>query len=197
MTVDVIPLRGREIEPYIPSLAELRIVVFREFPYLYEGDAAYETRYLSHYAEHPDSLCVIAKDGERVVGAATGLWLQDADADFQSCFRDTPWAEQRFFYFGESVLLAEYRGQGLGHRFFDEREAHARAVGAEVTGFCAVERAADHPARPGDYRDLHAFWRKRGYRHYPELKVGFNWKEIGQSESSQQTMSFWLRSLVD
>ena len=36
----------------------------------------------------------------------------------------------RLFYFGESVLLPEYRGQGVGHAFFDHREAQARGVGA-------------------------------------------------------------------
>jgi hypothetical protein len=33
------------------------------------------------------------------------------------------------FYFGESVLLPQFRGMGIGHHFFDEREAAARAAG--------------------------------------------------------------------
>ena len=68
------------------------------------------------------------------------------------------------FYCGESVLEPAYRGHGIGHRFFDLREAHARALGGfrSIT-FCAVVRPPDHPQRPAEYRPLDAFWRKRGY----------------------------------
>jgi len=34
------------------------------------------------------------------------------------------------FYLSESVLLPAWRGQGVGHAFFDAREAHARQRGA-------------------------------------------------------------------
>jgi GNAT superfamily N-acetyltransferase len=51
----------------------------------------------------------------------------------------------RLFYFGESVLLPEYRGHGIGHAFFDAREAAARRAGASAACFAAVVRAPDHP----------------------------------------------------
>jgi hypothetical protein len=44
--MEVTQLRGREIEPYLQEIAGLRITVFREFPYLYEGDLEYEMAYL-------------------------------------------------------------------------------------------------------------------------------------------------------
>ncbi|HAO32021.1 MAG TPA: GNAT family N-acetyltransferase, partial [Candidatus Competibacteraceae bacterium] len=44
---------------------------------------------------------------------------------------------RRIFYYGESVLLPDYRGLGLGKRFFEEREAHVRALGRfETVCFC-------------------------------------------------------------
>lgn len=33
---------GKDIAPLIPRLAELRIKVFHDFPYLYEGSLEYE-----------------------------------------------------------------------------------------------------------------------------------------------------------
>ena len=42
MTIDVAPMTGAGLADVLPALAELRITVFRAFPYLYDGDAAYE-----------------------------------------------------------------------------------------------------------------------------------------------------------
>src|SRR3546814_19537468 len=68
------------------------------------------------------------------------------------------------FYFGESVLLPQFRWLGVGHRFFDEREAAARSAGATGATFCAVDRDPDHPARPSETRDLTPFWRSEERR---------------------------------
>ena len=35
---------GAALEQYIPDLARLRIEVFRDFPYLYDGDYDYEKK---------------------------------------------------------------------------------------------------------------------------------------------------------
>src|ERR1044071_5500516 len=66
---------GAAMERYLAALAALRIGVFREYPYLYEGSPAYEHEYLASYAGSPASLVVVACDGDRVVGAATALPL--------------------------------------------------------------------------------------------------------------------------
>jgi predicted GNAT superfamily acetyltransferase len=58
----------------VADLARLRVTVFRDWPYLYDGDAAYERGYLARYARG-DSIVVAAFDGDRMVGAATGMPL--------------------------------------------------------------------------------------------------------------------------
>src|SRR3546814_13070224 len=90
------------------------------------------------------------------------------------------------FYFGESVLLPQFRWLGVGHRFFDEREAAARSAGATGATFCAVDRDPDHPARPSETRDLTPFWTSRGYRMAPHLAMTMRWKEVGQPEESSE-----------
>jgi GNAT superfamily N-acetyltransferase len=101
----------------------------------------------------------------------------------------------RYFYFGESVLSRAYRGAGIGVRFFEEREAHARACGAAVAAFCAVVRASDHPARPRDYVPLDAFWQRRGFAVAPGLLCQLSWKEIGADDESPKAMQFWTKRL--
>ena len=62
-TLNIIYLRGQAIAPYIDDLAQLRITVFREFPYLYDGTTEYEARYLQTYLNSVDSIAVLALDG--------------------------------------------------------------------------------------------------------------------------------------
>jgi GNAT superfamily N-acetyltransferase len=94
------------------------------------------------------------------------------------------------------VLLPEYRGRGLGVRFFEEREAHARRLGRfEKICFCAVERPADHPRRPAGYVPLDAFWQRRGYRQQPDLRTSFVWQDLDEAHESPKPMVFWMKSL--
>ena len=53
-------------------------------------------------------------DDETVVGASTGLPMIAADEAFRAPFIAAGIDPARVFYFGESVLLPEYRGQGIG-----------------------------------------------------------------------------------
>ncbi|HEU0222277.1 MAG TPA: GNAT family N-acetyltransferase [Paracoccaceae bacterium] len=193
MSVSVASLRGEALMAALPDLARLRIAVFRAYPYLYEGSEEYEAGYVRAYAESPGAVVVAARDGDRIVGMATAAPMEDHAAEFAEPFRVRGYDLKEILYLGESVLLPEYRGQGVGHAFFDAREAHGRALGRRVFAFCAVVRPADHPARPEGYRPLDAFWRKRGYEPVEGLVGEFSWKEVGASETSRHPMQFWLR----
>lgn len=195
MKIDILPVSGPEILPWLDALARLRIQVFREWPYLYEGTEEYESQYLRHYAESERGLIVLALDGDDVVGASSGLPMVDADADFQAAFRNHELALDEIFYFGESVLDSRYRGHGLGHRFFDEREAFALGHGFRLCTFCAVQRPQDHPARPADYRPLDDFWRKRGYERLDGAVTGYRWRDVGDDRETEKPMQFWARRL--
>jgi GNAT superfamily N-acetyltransferase len=188
-------LSGPEIGTHLDALAELRITVFRDWPYLYEGTREYEAQYLNVYLQCPRSLCVLVWDGSRCIGASTCLPLVDALPDMQAPFVKQGLDLSRIDYFGESVLLREYRGRGLGVMFFDEREAHARRLGLSVCAFCAVQRDEQDPRRPPDYRGNDLFWAHRGYARFPQMQSQFSWPDIGQAQQTQKRMTFWMREL--
>ncbi len=188
----VATLTGDAIRPHMPDIAALRITVFREWPYLYEGDAAYESRYLARYSG-PRAAVIAAFDEDRVVGAATCLPVDDAGDSVRQGFADAGIDTAGYFYFGESVLLPEYRGRGIGVAFFKAREA--QAAGYRSAAFCAVARAADDPRRPADYRPLHDFWHRRGYREQPGLACEMTWRDVGDDAPTPHRLDFWSKAL--
>ena len=189
-------IRG-DIKACLPELARLRIQVFREYPYLYEGSRAYEEKYLQIYAHAPGGVVVLVQDGERVVGASSGVPLVAETPNVIEPLVQGGYDPARVFYYGESVLLPEYRGQGLGQRFFTEREAHVRGLGQFDTAcFCAVERSIHHPRRPADYRPLDTLWHQQGFIRHPELRSTFTWRDLDETVESPKTMVFWLKKLV-
>ncbi|GGF66542.1 GNAT family N-acetyltransferase [Alteromonas lipolytica] len=189
-------LSSGALHQYIDELAQLRMTVFRAFPYLYDGDKSYEARYLKTYIEAPNSVIVLAFDGNKVVGASTGIPLISETPEVIQPFTDAGFDITRIFYCGESVLLPDYRGQGAGVAFFDHREAHAKSLpGITHCCFCAVQRPENHPARPADYVPLDAFWQHRGYAKCADITTTFSWKEIGESTESAKPMTFWMKTL--
>ncbi|HYB10839.1 MAG TPA: ketosteroid isomerase-related protein [Alphaproteobacteria bacterium] len=180
----------------LPGLARLRMTVFRDFPYLYEGDEAYETRYVETYAKSPDSVIVAAFDGDNLIGAATGAPLEHEHEYIKAPFHAAGFDASKIFYFGESVLLPTYRNRGIGVAFFEHREAHARVLQRfDRVVFCAVTRSADHPKRPSDYAPLDGFWRNRGYRPLAGIESVFSWRDIGDNVPTEKPMRFWIREI--
>ena len=196
MTIPVAPLTGTAFADALPDLARLRMTVFRDWPYLYDGTLEYEQGYLRKFSESPGAVIVAASDGPRIVGAATASpMIGHADA-FAEPFRARGYDVSRIFYFGESVLLPAYRGRGIGVGFFQEREAHALGLGRFVHAtFCGVIRSPDHPRRPKDHVPLDAFWRKRGYAPIPGLIGRLSWQDLDEAEESEKPMQFWIKRL--
>lgn len=185
-----------KLEPWLDRLGELRIRVFREFPYLYEGSLEHERDYLRTYMNTPQSLVVLVTRGAgELVGASTCLPLAQEETMFQEPFLREGHEISKICYFGESLLLPEFRGRGLGKEFFRLREAHARALGMTCCAFCAVNRPDHHPLRPPGYRPLDAFWKSQGFVKHPELQASLIWKEIGETEKSLKLLTYRLKQL--
>jgi hypothetical protein len=157
MTLRIGVLRGPALDAALDDVARLRIAVFRDWPYLYDGDPEYERRYLQVYRNSPGAVLVGAFDGTRLVGAATGTPMADHAQDFAAAFAGTGLALDRVFYCAESVLLPAFRGQGAGTVQPDHldqaraarapirasasnaglAEVHVKVVGRNSTGRCA------------------------------------------------------------
>lgn len=71
MSLRVERLTGSALADAVPELARLRMTVFRDWPYLYDGTLAYEQNYLATFAAASDAVVVAAYDADAMIGAAT------------------------------------------------------------------------------------------------------------------------------
>jgi GNAT superfamily N-acetyltransferase len=196
MTITVTSLTGEDIKSVLPDLARLRIIVFRDWPYLYDGTLEYEEEYLAKFAKAKGAVCVIARDGDLIVGASTGAPMVEHADEFGEPFKKAGYDLSKIFYCGESVLLTSHRGHGLGHSFFEHREAQAYKLGGFThSTFCRVVRPDNHPLKPKDYRPLDGFWSKRGYAPVQGLVATYKWQDIDQKEETVHDMQFWMKKL--
>lgn len=194
MSITIRRLSAEEIKTEIQSLARLRIEVFKDFPYIYEGSDEYEVKYLKKYLDSSRAALIAAFDEKTIIGVASCLPLLDEDPAVQKPFVEKGFDLKRVFYFGESVLQKKYRGKGIGKAFFQEREKWVRSFGQyNLTTFCAVKRPTEHPLRPRDYRSLDEFWKSQGYVRHPELHTEFSWQDIGEKNETLKKMIFWLK----
>lgn len=195
-TIKFISCVGEKVADHIPKIAELRMEVFPEYPFLYIGDYEYEKRYLKKYLTMRDAIVVLCFDGETLIGASTGYpFIYEAE-NLQQVLALHGRDPTDYFCFGESVLRKTYRGLGIGKEFFRLREAHvAHLHRYKYICFYTSCRPADDPRRPPDYRPLGPFWNSRGFVEHPELVGTVSYQEIGESEETPKEMVFWIKNL--
>ena len=189
-------LTGDAIRLVLLQLADLRIRIFHDWPYLYEGDHAYEMRYVEKYATTEGAIVAIATDTatHSIIGASTALPLIHAEAELQAPFLEAGKDIASWYYFGESVLDTAYRGKGIGVAFFEAREKMAADLGYKNMAFCSVIRPDDHPQKPAHYKPLDSLWNKRGFSRHHEMIAHFDWRDNGHTEETTKPLVFWLKT---
>lgn len=188
-------LRGPELEAALMDVAQLRITVFRAWPYLYDGTLDYERAYLETYRNNAGALLVGAFDGDRLIGASTSTMMEDHASEFAAPFVALGIPLTSMLYGAESVILPEYRGQGIGTTFIKYREAHALSHNRSHVAFASVLRPDDHPLKPAQARSNDAFWRRNGYAPLDGVLAEFAWKDVGDDADTTKHLQFWMRQL--
>lgn len=186
-------LNHHGITPYLETLARLRIRIFREWPYLYEGDMAYERDYVARYAASESGMMVAVMAGETLIGMATGLALAD-EADFvRKPFDAAGINVAPFYYFGEFLLEQQWRGQGIGKQLMQHCEHLAKTKGYHSATFCCVQRDANHPLKPEGYRPPDGLWNAMGYAPQSAITGEFSWPDIAATASTPKPMLYWVK----
>lgn len=194
-SINIVEISGLESANFIDELSSLRIQVFRDFPYLYDGTLSYEKNYLKTYLSSANSFLALCRDGEKIVGASTAIPMSEKEDSLLAPLLHAGIDPKNVCYFGESVLLEEYRGKGIGKKFMRAREKFAKSKGLNFAMFCTVLREIDHPLRPASYRPLDPFWHNEGYEKVPGLICEYSWKDLNEKTETKKSMQFWMKKL--
>jgi GNAT superfamily N-acetyltransferase len=190
-------LTGTAIADGLDEVATLRLEIFREYPYLYQGRRDDELAYLGAYAAAPDACVILAYDGDAVIGAIAGMPLVHEDPEMIDAFAGITFPLDEVYYVGELLFRSAYRNGGLGQKLLVRLESHLRSLGRCRSLTCAtVERPDDHPLRPHDYIAMTRFLARTGFVRLTGVTTSFTWREI-DGVKRDHLMQFWSKSIDD
>lgn len=112
-TLEIRVFSGLEAQQYFDDIANMRITLFKEFPYLYQGSIAYEEEYLETYFKSPNATILLVFDNNKVVGFSNSIPLAEESDAMKAPFIAKGLDLNNYLYIGEVMLYSEYRGQGI------------------------------------------------------------------------------------
>lgn len=194
-------LIGKKILPVIDEVANLRIKLFRDFPYLYVGNLEYEKEYLKIYSNQEEALLIVFKNEKNnIVGVATGAPFSETDELFSEAraeFKRNNLDPTEGYYIGEALILPEYQGKFFSYDLIRQIERQIKSSGYHYVCFMTVERDPNDPRRPTHYKDIEKIWQRLNYQKtnirmhstYPTLQSDGSIKEV------ENEMVFWIKQL--
>ncbi|MDU0461005.1 MAG: GNAT family N-acetyltransferase [Geobacteraceae bacterium] len=189
-------LTGVAIADAVDDVATLRLEIFKEYPYLYQGQREDELSYLVTYAEAPDACIILAYHGHEVIGAVAGMPLIHEDAWMSEAFAGTTFPLNEVYYVGELLFRPDYRNCGMGRKLLAQLERHIGSLGHYRKLTCAtVERPKDHPLRPRDYISITRFLARTGFSQLSGVTTSFMWCEV-DGVKRNHPMQFWSKELI-
>ncbi len=200
-TLCIDEVTGPAIADHISVVADLRIRLFRDYPYFYDGSPEYERHYLRELANNDEALLLMALSGDDVAGVATSLPLEsgaDILKGVPGRFRAAGLDPAAFYYYSEILVVPRFRGRGIAGEFYRRREAFARGKGYGAVSFAAVIRPDDDPRRPESYFYPAPYWASMGFGRRDDITVACNWPTLepdGSVAEKTHPLAFWVKSL--
>lgn len=195
-SISIEVLKGPEVIPYLQKLAELRIEFYRNYPYLYEGNITDEETYLNMYAKSKDSLLVIAKNGDEIVGAVTGIPMLESKEENKQLYAQKQIPAEHIFYLGELVLSQDYQKSDLLERLYLQLENAVKGLERySLLAVCEIERSPEDTKKPVSALSSEVLWANRGFTKQPQLYTTDAWKDVGDLEKSDHHLFFWYKEL--
>lgn len=193
-------LFDEEIQNYTDYIAHLRMEAFKPFPYLYAGNLEYERTYIRGYQFAKKAMLATANIDGNIVGISTGIPL-NADSEIVSGAKEAFEKEninvEDYYYYGEIIILPEYRGLGLAKKLYEAQDIIVRRWGYRFTSILTVVREADHPLKPQSYQPTDKLWERLGFC-WKGLEIAYHWPTIQADRTVKEqkhSLEFWIKNL--
>ena len=189
-------LQGAQIHDCLEDIAQLRLAIFKEYPYLYDGRLQDELEYLRHYAAHGEAIAIIAFCANNIAGAVTAIPLHCESNDMTAPFAATSYPVERVYYIGELLFYQDYRNQGLGTRLLSRIEQHVRKqMSYDYLASATVVRPDNDPLCPEGYVPIKRFLDRNRFVKLPGVTTHFTWKETDGMRRGHE-MQLWIKDLA-
>jgi GNAT superfamily N-acetyltransferase len=189
-------LHGKEIDAHVKQITDLALIIYREYPYLYEGTEEEYLPLIQHYAQSERGLAYLLYDDEKPVGVAIGTALQSMRESYKEPILNSHLKDEidSLFYLGEFLLLKEYRGKGFGKQMYNDFEKTVK-TNKSYTGicFCKIVEFDQHPGMPANYKPLDGFWSTLGFHKLPNIQFSVSWRNVNEQNESPHQLVYWIK----
>ncbi|MEO9257235.1 MAG: GNAT family N-acetyltransferase [Crocinitomicaceae bacterium] len=189
-----------DVSPLLLFVATLRINIFREYPYLYEGNLKEEMDDLEHCAQLTNNALAIAFYKETPVGFLYGIPLKEFASHFENpvldLFREKNLNPETCYYFADIIVLPEHRGNSLSKKLFNVLEVYAQEQGYHSASFI-TESHDIHPLKPANYKSLEPLWHSLQYKKTRLTSYG-SWQTHqpdGSIARQKHSADIWFKNL--
>lgn len=192
--------KGEHIKKFISCVSQLRLDMFREFPYLYQGTYEYEKKYMEGYANNSKSMLGLAYAEKTLAGVFTGMPLiSDSEIvkDSKLLFIANNIDPSSYYYYGEVLVLPQFRRLRLPNLLSSRMDFEAKNMGFDNACFMAVSRSDDHPLKPKEYVKPDKLWERYGYKKM-NLCAKYHWPTIHSDASvkdEENILEYWHKPL--
>lgn len=187
---------GQSARAYFDDIARIRLTLFKEYPYLYEGTVAREAENFEPYFMSQRVTILLVFDNDQVVGFINSIPLEEEDAGTKAPFIEQGLPIEKYVYIGEVMLYPHYRGLGIAKTSLAFLEQKARTEGFEYTTFITVERPEDHPCKTHGYQPLDAMWQHLGYARIPNAYAYYTWSQVDTQTPTNNVLAVWSKKLL-
>ncbi len=193
-------LVGNELQNILPFMAQQRMAVFRDYPYLYEGNPNVEHEYLKWFASLPHSSVIMAYLDGKPIGWISGTGFADFDVHFKGSnelLKKNGYDSRKFYYIPEAIIVSEHRDTLLLEELHTLIAKHAKTL--HYSALCFAEESHEqHPLKPADYKGLEELYRVAGYTP-TQMIITFSWLTIqadGSVKDEEHELCYWIKELA-
>lgn len=193
-------ITGKEVEELGPFISRLRILEYRNYPYLYEANPEEEKSYIDWLVKLPGTALAVAFFDETPIGFVCGTPFREFAPHYEESlelFEKYGFDPLTYYYVSDDIVLPEHPSPFLKEKLFAAIEQFAKNLG--YAALCFVHEHHDqHPLKPTDYVSPDALYSRLGFQE-TKAAITFAWPTIQKDGSVLKVdhlLPYWIKSIA-